>query len=80
MLVVFSSIFVADTKIIFRYNFVAPLMLDLIAVVIHRQVVDVSSHRLSSTSKQVKNHPSFICIFKQTVTGVIANWGEGERE
>ena len=26
MLVVFSPIFVTDTKIIFRYNFVAPLM------------------------------------------------------
>ena len=26
MLVVFSPIFVADTKLIFRYNFVVPLM------------------------------------------------------
>ena len=26
MLVVFSPIFVVDTKIIFRYNFIAPLM------------------------------------------------------
>ena len=29
MLVVFSNIFVADTKIIFRYDFVAPLKFDI---------------------------------------------------
>ena len=32
MLVVFSPIFVADTKIIYGYNFVAPLIQDILCV------------------------------------------------
>lgn len=52
-------------------------MLGLIAVVIYSQVVDVSSHRLSSTSNNVKNHPSFISTFKQSVAGAIVDWGGG---
>ena len=35
MLVVFSPIFVADTKITFVYNFVAPLSLSRVRCIIH---------------------------------------------
>ena len=47
MLVVFSPIFAADTKIIFRYNFVASL--NLVPVISHRQAgLDFKGNRLSS--------------------------------
>ena len=39
MLAVFSSIFVADTKIIFRYDFVAPLTTNQLNCVHHDCII-----------------------------------------
>ena len=55
MLAVFSSIFVAHTKIIFRYDFVAPLTINQLNCVHHHSII------LEQVIFENKPHNMFWC-------------------
>ena len=58
MLVVFSPIFVADTKIIFRYDFVAPISSFAEVKFLHVSVVDICCVFKNKTAKMYYHQPA----------------------